>query len=191
MGWGICFGLDESTGRVFCVDGCKWRASAQDYEDYPVWPSARQSVLDYFEGDAHSELDMVRDECPGTAHGLAAACDEHIGMALEEYVRLSDEEKKELHIEKMKELEENLERLKLDIPRALETYKEYKKRWNDFQKNPPKASKSKTRSDEIRQLMIPLEFELEMEQAAEKYDMYKKEKAFVTRMLKLEKTFAY
>lgn len=189
MGWGICFALDETSGRVYCADGCKWRASKADYDDYPVWPSAHQSVLDYFEGDAHRELDMVRDEFPGTANGLAAACDEHIGMALQEYYSLSDEEKTMLHEQKMKELEEELSRLKLEIPRAMEAYKEYKKRWIDYQKNPPKMRKSKTRADEIRQLMAPLELELELEEAAKMCDMYKKEKARVTRLLKLESKF--
>lgn len=57
---GICFGLDAQ-GRVYCVDGCNWKATAADYADYPQWTSARQSVLDYFEGEAHRELDMIRD----------------------------------------------------------------------------------------------------------------------------------
>ena len=48
MGWGIGFALD-SQGRVYCADGCKWRASKPDYDDYYPWPSARQAVLDYFE----------------------------------------------------------------------------------------------------------------------------------------------
>ena len=91
MGWGICFALDAND-RVYCADGCKWRSKAGDYTDYPEWPSARQSVLDYFEGEAHSELDMIRDECPGTASALAEACDEHMGIALGEYETLSDEE---------------------------------------------------------------------------------------------------
>jgi hypothetical protein len=48
---------------VYCVDGCKWKSTASDYAeaDFPPWPSARQSVLDYFEGEAHRELDMIRD----------------------------------------------------------------------------------------------------------------------------------
>ena len=188
MGWGICFALDAND-RVYCADGCKWRSKAGDYVDYPEWPSARQSILDYFEGEAHSELDMVRDECPGTAAALAEACDEHMGIALGEYDTLSDEEKQKLHDEKMKELESDLVRIKRELESTLEKHKYCKKAWDDYKKSPPKAKLAKTRADEIRHAMAPFRIELEMEEAAEEYDRLKKAKAAVTRLLTREKRF--
>jgi len=126
MGWGICFALDAN-GYVYCADGCKWRSTASDYANYPVWPSARHAILEYFQMEAHSELDMVRDECPGTAAALRDACDEHIGYAVRQYGRLSDERKIRLHEQKMTELEGYLEHNKVALERSLEQYK--KARW--------------------------------------------------------------
>jgi hypothetical protein len=189
MGWGVCFALDAND-RVYCADGCKWRSTAGDYAGYPEWPSARKSVLDYFEGrDAHSELDMVRDECPGTASALAAACDEHMSTALEEYNTLSDEEKQGLHDAKMKELESDLVRIKRELESSLEKHKYAKKAWEEYKKKPSKAKPAKTRADEIRQAMAPYRIELEMEEAAEEYDRLQKAKASVTRLLNREKRF--
>jgi len=188
MGWGICFALDAN-GYVYCADGCKWRTRKSDYEDYPEWPSARQSVLDYFEGEAHRELDMVRDEFPGTAAGLHAACEEHIGAALSRYDRLTDEEKREAHEESMAEFEEDLTRIKEKLVTALEAYKQAKTAWTEYKKNPPKVRPAKTRADEIRQLIAPLNLELEMETAAEECDRLKSDKARVTRLLNREKKF--
>jgi len=189
MGWGICFALDAND-RVYCADGCKWRSTAGDYTDYPDWPSARQSVLDYFESrDVHSELDMIRDECPGTSGALHAACDEHIGSALGYYDRLSDEEKKQLHDEKMEEIQSDLVRIKAALESALEKYKYCKKAWDDYKKGPPKVKVAKTRADELRQTMVPFRIELEMEEAAEEYDRLKSHKARLTRLLNREKKF--
>jgi hypothetical protein len=188
MGWGICFDLDAN-GRVYCRDGCKWRMTKSDYDNYPEWPSARQSVLDYFEDDAHRELDMVRDEFPGTAAGLRAACDEHISSALRRYHYLSTEEKKKLHDEKMTEYEEDIARIKGELDKTTEVYKRHKACWNDYKKNPPKVTASKTRAAELRQLMAPLRIELEMEEAVEECDRLRKAKAHITRMLNLEKKF--
>lgn len=188
MGWGICFALDAND-RVYCADGCKWRSTSADYMEYPEWPSARQSVLDYFEYEAHRELDMIRDECPGTAAALAEACEEHIGTALRQYERLSVEEKKELHEEKMKELEADLVRIKGELERALETYKYCKKTWEEYKKKPPKVRAAKTRADELRQSMTPYRVELEMEEAAEECDRLRSAKARTTRLLNREKKF--
>ena len=188
MGWGICFALDAN-GYVYCADGCKWRARKSDYEDYPQWPSARQAVLDYFEGDAHSELDLVRDEFPGTAAGLHQACDEHISSALGRYWDMSEDERKEAHEASMAEFEGDFERAKEGLAIALEVYKMCKKAWTEYKKNPPKVKPAKTRADEIRQLIAPLRIELEMEEAAEECDRLRTAKARATRMLNLEKKF--
>ena len=188
MGWGICFALDTN-GYVYCADGCKWRARKSDYEDYPPWPSARQAVLDYFEGEAHRELDMVRDEFPGTAAGLHQACDEHIGSALGHYWDMSEDERNEAHEASMAEFEGDLERAKEGLAIALEVYKMCKKTWAEYKKNPPKVKPAKTRADEIRQLIAPLRIEIEMEEAAEECDRLRTAKARATRMLNLEKKF--
>ena len=188
MGWGICFGLD-SNGRVYCRDGCKWRTTKSDYDDYPVWPSARQSVLDYYEGDAHRELDMVRDECPGTAAGLRAACDEHLSLALRHYHSISDEQKQKAHEDALVEFEADLVCIKDEITRVTEMYKAHKKHWIEYKKDPPKVRASKTRAEELRQLVGPLCMELEMEEAAEECDRLQKAKANTIKMIKLEKKF--
>ena len=188
MGWGVCFALD-SNGYVYCADGCKWRARKSDYEGYAPWPSARQAVLDYFEGEAHRELDMVRDEFPGTAAGLHAACDEHIGAALRRYGRLSDDEKREAHEAALAEFEGDLERIKGELECCTEQYKECKKAWTEYKKNPPKVRAAKTRADELRQLIAPMQVELEMEAAAEECDRLRRAKAHATRQLNLEKKF--
>lgn len=188
MGWGVCFALDAN-GYVYCADGCKWRATKSDYADFPPWPSARQSVLDYFEGEAHSELDIIRDEFPGTAAGLREACEEHIGRALREYERLSNEEKQQAHDAMMAELEAALTHYKVEIERAHAIYKNAKETWNDYKKNPQKVRPAKTRADELRQLMTPLRLELEMETAAEECDRLRSAKARTTRLINMEKKF--
>ena len=132
---------------------------------------------------------MIRDECPGTASALAAACDEHMSTALEEYNTLSDEEKQGLHDAKMKELESDLVRIKRELESSLEKHKYAKKAWEDYKKGPPKAKPAKTRADELRQAMAPFRIELEMEEAAEEYDRLQKAKASVTRLLNREKKF--
>ena len=188
MGWGICFTLDAN-GYVYCADGCKWRARKSDYADYPPWPSARQAVLDYFEGEAHRELDMVRDEFPGTAAGLQVACDEHIGYALRQYDRMSDDEKREAHEASMAEFEGDISNANEDLTHALEEYKQHKKVWTGYKKNPPKMKPAKTRADELRQLIEPLLLEIATEEAAERCDCLRRTKAYATRMLNLEKKF--
>jgi hypothetical protein len=185
MGWGIGFALD-SQGRVYCSDGCKWRASKADYEGYPEWPSARQSVLDYFEYEAHSELDMIRDECPGTAAALKEACDEHIGQALSRYNRLSKKEQTDLHDEMMEKLKNdivNLADLKKD---AYETFLTARKEFKAYQ---PPTKQPKTRIDELNNMIKPLRMELFMEIAARDYDTMKSDLAKAKRELKLEKLF--
>ena len=185
MGWGICFDLD-SNGRVFCRDGCKWRMIKEDYDGYPEWPSARQAVLDYFEGEAHRELDMIRDECPGTASALRDACDEHVGIALRQYDRLSAAEKIEMHEAKMKEFTEDLEELKEQIDYATEQYKQHKKTFKDMK---PPLKPPKTRVEELHDLIIPLQTELEMELAATRVDGLTRTRANIVKQLNKEKKF--
>ena len=185
MGWGICFGLDEN-GNVYCADGCKWRTSARDYEDFVPWPSARAQVLEYFENDALRELDMIRDEFPGTAAGLRSACEEHLGSAFSSYYHLSDEEKIKLHEEKMSELTEQLEETKKDLLTAREAYNNYKKVLKEFV---PSAKRAKTRADELRAQIAPLQIELDVEVAAGLVDLLMKNKNHYTRQLNKEKKF--
>jgi len=186
MGWGVCFGLDETNGRVYCVDGCRWRASKSDYDQYPVWPSARQSVLQYFEGEAHRELDMIRDEFPGTAAGLAEACREHIGLALRRYHHLSDEEKTRLHTEKVEELEAAIT---LTEEHKKTAYADYLDKKKVFKSYVTPTKKPKTRIDEIETALVPLQLELDMEYSAHAYDRTKSELTRLKRELKLENQF--
>lgn len=188
MGWGICFALDDQ-GRVYCADGCKWRMIKEDYDGYPEWPSARQAVLDYFEGEAHRELDMVRDECPGTAAALRDACDEHVSLALRAYDRLSDEEKLTLHNETMAVLEKDLADFTESAKDAHTRYKECAKRWKDYTKQPPVHKPVKTRAQELERLIEPLKLELDMEEWANRYDTYTRNAKKTARLLGREKKF--
>ena len=185
MGWGICFDLD-SQGRVYCADGCKWRASKADYADYYPWPSARQSVLDYFENTAHSELDMIRDECPGTAAALKEACEEHIAYALHEYDRLTDDQKKDLHYEKMEHLQNTIDILDKGKKEAYQDYIEARKAFKAYK---PPTKTPKTKLQELENAIEPLKLELNMEQLAVRYDELKSELAKAKRELKMERLF--
>ena len=185
MGWGICFGLDENY-RVYCADGCRWRAKESDYEGYPKWPSAREYVLEYYEGDTRRELDMIRDECPGTAAALAAACPEHIGSAFWAYGRLYEAEKRERHEKKLAEFEAELKYAADEIPHALENYRLVKKYFKEYK---PPIKPAKTRMDELERLIAPLQLELDVERAATYVDSLKKEKTRAARFIKLEKMF--
>lgn len=185
MGWGIGFALDAQ-GRVYCADGCNWRATKADYDGYYPWPSARQAVLDYFEGEAHRELDMIRDECPGTAAALKEACSEHIGAALGEYDRLTDKQKTDLHIETMEGLKNEIIRLEEGKKNAYENYIHHRKNFNAYK---PPTKQPKTRIEEIENSMRPMHFELSMEYAARDYDTMKSDLAKAKRDLKLEKLF--
>ena len=185
MGWGICFALD-SQDRVYCADGCNWRARKADYDGYYPWPSARQAVLDYFEGEAHSELDMIRDECPGTAAALKEACDEHIGYALGEYDRLTNQEKTDLHIQKMEQIQRTIEIIESSKKEAYQDYIEARKAFKAYK---PPAKAPKTRLQELENMIEPLKLELRMENLAVRYDEHKAELAKTKRELKLERLF--
>lgn len=185
MGWGICFGIDENY-RVYCADGCRWRAKESDYEGFSKCPSAREYILNYFENEGHRELDMIRDECPGTAAALAAACSEHMSSAFWCYDRLPEEKKRAMHEEKLAMFEYAVEDLKERISKAMEEYRKAKKAFKEY-KAPEKQAKN--RAEEIQRLMRPLELELAMERAALEVDNLKKEKTREARFLKMEKTF--
>ena len=185
MGWGVCFDLD-AYGRVYCVDGCKWRASKADYDNYPPWPSARHAVLDYFEYTAHRELDMIRDEFPGTAAALKQACEEHIRYAFREYHSLTDEQKTKLHQEKMEELKLTIESTEAAKKIAYDEFIEARKAFKAY-KSPNKPPK--TRLKELEHLIEPLNLEWTMERAALRYDELKNELNRAKREMKLERLF--
>ena len=185
MGWGISFSLDEH-GRIYCTSGCKWRARESDYEGHYPWPSAREYVLEYFEGDGHKELDMIRDEFPGTAAGLAAACPEYMSNAFRAYSCLSDEEKMRRHTEKMEELEYRLDRVNKDIEESDKTFKEAVKAYDNVKKNERTFRK---KSSQIEQQLILLKAEFEMEREREILKSLKHERTQVKNEIKREKMF--
>lgn len=181
MGWGICFALDGNN-VLYCADGCKWKARKSDM---PLKPSGCEYVLEYFEGELHSELDMIRDECPGTAAALRDACDENIRGAVRAYERLSAEEKanlSQISIESLeKDLEFAVERLKVEK----EVYAECKKAFKAFK---PSNKTPKFRLDELRMQIEPLKLELDMEVAADKVESLTKTIKYLKRSIKLEKS---
>lgn len=188
MGWGVCFQLDQKN-CVVCADGCSWKSKDADYPYQ--WPSSRHAVLEYYEGDAHRELDMVRDECPGTASALAAACDEHFSSALESYERLSSAHKTKLHQETLNKLSEGLGEFTGKLSNARAQYKEAKASWEDCVKNPPKYKKTaKTRLEEIDREMYPLNLERTMEFWAHEVDLLTRRIREYTKHLKMEKMFS-
>ncbi|NBX51650.1 hypothetical protein EBT25_17380 [bacterium] len=181
MGWGIGFALDDNN-ILYCADGCKWKARKSDM---PLKPSGCQYVLDYFEGELYSELDMIRDECPGTAAALRDACDENIGIATRAYERLSDEEKAELSKTALESFESDLQLAVDRLKGEKEVYAECKKAFKAYK--PPNKT-PKFRLDELRMLIRPLELELDMEVTADKIEKLTKSIKSLKRSIKLEKS---
>jgi predicted RNase H-like nuclease (RuvC/YqgF family) len=149
----------------------------------PQKPSACQYILDYFEGELHSELDMIRDECPGTASALAAACDENLPDAVASYERLSDEEKKELSKSFIETFKEDVETLTELLKSEKEKYAVYKKAFKEYK---PPTKKPKFRRDELQMQMVPIKLELDMENSAVTIDTLTKDLRKAKRMLKIE-----
>jgi hypothetical protein len=187
MGWGICFALDDK-GRVYCADGCRWKTHARDYVDFPVWPSAHETILEEFEGGLHDELDMVRDECPGTAAALAVSCDEALYDAMLAYPSMTDEEKMLRHEKKVLELERDLKQVTVALTDAQAAYKIHKA---VFKTGPPTYKRAaKTRAEELERLIHPLSLELAMERAALNVDTLTKSAASLKRLVRLENKFS-
>jgi hypothetical protein len=187
MGWGIGFALDPK-GRVYCADGCKWRAHARDYVGFPVWPSALDTVLEEFEGGLHDELDMVRDEFPGTAAGLVVACDEALPGALGVYGTMTAEEKMLRHEKKTLELDRDLKQVREALASAQAEYKVHKAA---CALGPPTYKRApKTRADELERQIAPLKLELVMERAAMNVDALMKSAASLKRLARLENKFS-
>lgn len=187
MGWGICFALDPK-GRVYCVDGCRWRARPSDYADFPVWPSALDTVLEEFEDGLHSELDMVRDEFPGTAAGLVVACEEALPGAMSVYYTMTPEEKMLRHEKKVLELDRDLKKVREALASAQAEYKVQKAA---CALGPPKYKRApKSRADELERQIEPLKLELAKERAAMNVDTLTKMVASLKRLARLENKFS-
>lgn len=183
MGWGICFALDDNY-RLYCADGCRWRTTDQDYEDFVPWPSARQTVLDYYEYDAHSELDMIRDECPGTASALASACPEYLGSAFSSYRDLPDEKKQEMHEEMLAGLESDFEQTRAALVDAKEKLAVEERRFKDF-----KSQTCKTRVQQIEEDIRRLQLELPYQKAVENVKYLTRQRNRLAKFIRLEKQF--
>ena len=181
MGWGVCFGLDGNN-VLYCADGCRWKASKGEM---PEKPSACKYILDYFEGELHSELDMIRDECPGTSNALAAACDEHFPDAVDAYENLSDEEKTQLSKVFIDSFKNDIEVLTQSLKNENENYNMYKKAFKEYK---PSNRKPKLRRDELEIQMQPIKLELDMENSAFKIDNWTKTLRKTKKLLKIEQT---
>lgn len=183
MGWGVCFALDNDL-RVYCQDGCKWSSKKSDYADYYPWPSARKAVLAYFEGPAHRELDMIRDECPGTASALREACEDHMGSALSYYDRFSNEKKQTLHEKFMEQIQELIEQTDAQLAKDKADLESAKKNRKDY-----KPTTSKLLSVQMKNQIDELTLDYEVQKATENFTKTKKLLALYKKQFKLEKAY--
>jgi hypothetical protein len=178
MGWGICFGLENNV--LFCADGCKWKAKKSDM---PKTPSGCNYVLDYFENELHSELDMIRDECPGTPAALREACEENISWATSSYENLPLDKKKELSLQTIESIESNIIRTKEELAVVQERYKLAK---DEFKNYKPPTKVAKMRYQELRDQIEPLSRELDVELNAHRIDTLKNQLKSLKKSLKCE-----
>ena len=177
MGWGICFALDDNN-VLYCADGCKWKARKADMPDRP---SGCEYVLEYFECELHRELDMVRDECPGTASALKEAIEEYDLKDIYEY--LSEAEKTKRSRDCLERLKEKKIKTEKELADAKNRYTEAK---NNFKNYKIPTSKHKYRAHELRAQIYPLQLELEMEDSALAVDRLEKLRKNINRNIKLE-----
>jgi hypothetical protein len=178
MGWGICFALDDNN-VLYCADGCKWKARKADMPDRP---SGCEYVLEYFERDLHSELDMIRDECPGTASALKEAIEEYDPRDIYEY--LSEAEK----IKRSQDYLERMNQQKIQLEQSLIVAKQrYIEAKNIFKNYAiPVNTSYKYRAHELRAQIYPLQLELNMEDSALEVDRLEKLRKTINRNIKLE-----
>jgi hypothetical protein len=126
----------------------------------------------------------------GTAAALAVACAEHIDTALGRYEGFSDETKQRLHENSMVKLSELVTSTQEDLRNGLEHYKYEKARWIEQKTNPRKRKTARTRAEELRQEMEPLQAELAVEEAATRVDELRRKLAVAKRDLKIERRFS-
>ncbi len=77
-----------------------------------------------------------------------------------------------------------------DLKNGIENYKYYKNQWTEQKTNPRKRKAARTRADELRQEMEPLQAELAVEEAATRVDELRRKLAVAKRDLKIERRFA-
>jgi hypothetical protein len=184
MGWGICFALDDNY-NLYCADGCRWRTTDKDFEGFPEWPSARSHVLEYYEHEAHSELDMIRDECPGTAAALASACPDYLGSAFRSYENLSDEEKTHMHEQCLDEFKLSLNSVSDSLVLAKKRLAEEDKQFKSF-----KSRQCRTRVEQIEEDIRRLQMELPYQKLVDEVKYLKKSKARYAKLIRLEQKFS-
>lgn len=169
MGWGISFALDPKY-RVYCEDGCRWKARARDYTGFPVWPSALETVLEELE---HAGLDT------------AAACDEALPGAMSVYDTMTTEEKMLRHEKKTLEFDRDLKQVREALASAQADYKAA------CALGPPKYKRApKSRADELERQIAPLKLELAKERAAMNVDTLTKMVTSLKRLARLENKFS-
>jgi len=176
MGWGITFALDKNV--IYCADGCKWKYRL------PLTYSGCQYVLDYFENEIHSELDMARDEFPGTPAGLREACEESVLDAIHAYECLSYERKEELRQAAIDEMKSSIDSMKYLLKVEKERYKDFKKAFEQYK---PSTRKVKYRLDELKLQMEPIQLEMNMEQSADTIEYYRASLRYLYRAFKNER----